>query len=73
VEDSQPVYQRPGHKYSSVEENTFLNLLATNGTLGHAIATHLTRAVSTEEDHVLEPVETYRTHGLFLDVLQLLL
>jgi hypothetical protein len=57
----------------SVEENAFLNLLATDGTLRHAVPTHLACTMSTEEDHVLETVQTYRTHGLFLDVLQLLL
>jgi hypothetical protein len=57
----------------SVQENAFLNLFATDRTLRHAISTHLACTMSTEEDHVLQTVQTNRTHCLLLDVLQLLL
>lgn len=59
--------------YSSVEEDAPFDGLAADGTLAHSVPTQLAGAVAAHEDHVLEPVQTHRTHGLFLDVLQLLL
>lgn len=58
---------------ASVEEDAALDGLAADGALAHAVPTQLAGAVATHEDHVFEPVQTHRTHGLLLDVLQLLL
>lgn len=56
-----------------VEEDAALDGLAADGALAHSVPTQLAGAVATHEDHVLQPVQTHRTHGLFLDVLELLL
>lgn len=67
-------YSRPRLKPGTlVEEDASLDGLAADGALAHAVATQLTGAVATHEDHVLQPVQAHRTHGLLLDVLQLLL
>lgn len=64
---------RAERRQASVEEDAALDGLATDGALAHAVPTQLTSAVATHEDHVFEPVQTYGTHGLLLDVLELLL
>lgn len=56
-----------------VEEDASFDCLAADGALAHPVPTQLTGAMAAHEDHVLQPVETHRTHGLFLDVLELLL
>jgi len=48
----------------SIEKYAFLDRLATDRAFVHPVAAHLTRAVSTEEDHVLETVHTDRTARL---------
>lgn len=64
---------RVDRRRASVEEDAALDGLATDGALAHAVPTQLTRAMAAHEDHVFEPVQTHRTHGLLLDVLELLL
>ena len=39
----------------------------------HSVATHLTRAMPTHEDHVFESIHADRTRRVVFDVLQLLL
>lgn len=56
-----------------VEEDAALDGLAADGALAHSIPAQLAGAVAAHEDHVLQPVQAYRTHGLLLDVLKLLL
>ena len=56
-----------------VEQNTLVDAFAADRTLMHAIAAHLTRAVSAQKDHVLEAVHAHRTAGVVLHILQLLL
>lgn len=65
--------ERERGQEASVEEDAALDGLAADGTFAHAVPTQLAGAVATHEDHVFEPVQTHRTHGLLLDVLQLLL
>lgn len=58
-------YSRPRLKPGTlVEEDASLDGLAADGALAHAVATQLTGAVATHEDHVLQPVQAHRTHGL---------
>lgn len=47
-----------------VEEDSSLDAFTADGTLAHAVATQLARAVTTHEDHVLQPVQTHWAHGL---------
>jgi len=42
----------------SIQKNTFFNWLAADWAFMHAIATHLTSSVSTQEDHVLQTIHT---------------
>lgn len=56
-----------------VEEYAAFDGLAADGTLAHSIPAQLAGSVAAHEDHVLQPVQAHRTHGLFLDVLELLL
>lgn len=58
---------------SLVEEDAALNGLAADGALAHSVPAQLAGAMAAHEDHVLQPVQAHRTHGLFLDVLKLLL
>lgn len=48
----------------SVQEDAALDGLPADGTLAHAVPAQLTGAVAAHKDHVLEPVQTHRTHGL---------
>lgn len=57
----------------SVEQDALLDRLAADGALGHAVATHLASPMTAQEDHVLETVQAHWAHGLFFNVLQLLL
>lgn len=57
----------------SIEQDSLLDGLAADGALGHAVAAHLARPVTAQEDHVLESIQADWAHGLFFDVLQLLL
>lgn len=41
---------------SLVKQNTFVHRLATYWTLRHPVATHLTGAMSTQEDHVFQTI-----------------
>merc|ERR1712110_171039 len=56
-----------------VKQYSPLDSLPADGALGHPVSAHLTRAVTAEEDHVLQPVQAHGAQGLLLDVLQLLL
>ena len=56
-----------------VKQYSPLDSLPTDGALGHPVSAHLTRAVTAEEDHVLQPVQAHGAHGLLLYVSQLLL
>lgn len=56
-----------------VKEDAALDGLAADGALAHSVAAQLAGAVAAQEDHVLQPVQAHRAHGLFLDVLELLL
>lgn len=56
-----------------VEEDAALNGLAADGAFAHSVPTQLAGAVAAHEDHVLQPIQTHRTHRLFFDVLELLL
>lgn len=47
-----------------VKEDAALNGLAADGTLAHPVPTQLAGAMAAHEDHVLQPVQTYWTHGL---------
>lgn len=51
-----------------VEEDAALDGLAADGALAHSVPTQLAGAVATHEDHVLQSVQTHRTHGLQTDV-----
>lgn len=62
-----------GEEGGLVEEDAPLDGLTADGALAHTVAAQLTGAVTAHEDHVLQPVQTHRTHGLFFDVLELLL
>lgn len=57
----------------SVEQDPLLDRLAADGALGHTVAAHLASPVTAQEDHVLESIQADRAHGLFFNVLQLLL
>ena len=59
--------------FSCVQNNRLFDLLPTNGTLLHSFTAVLADAVSTEEDHVLQPVHADRTVHLLANLLQLLL
>ncbi len=50
-----------------VEEDAAFDCLAADGALAHSVPTQLTGAMAAHEDHVLQPVETHRTHGLQRD------
>lgn len=50
-----------------VEEDAALNGLAADGALAHSVPTQLAGAMAAHEDHVLQPVQTHRTHGLQTD------
>ena len=50
-----------------VEEDAALDGLAADGALAHSIPAQLAGAVAAHEDHVLQPVQAYRTHGLETD------
>ena len=50
-----------------VEEDAALDGLAADGALAHSVPTQLAGAVAAHEDHVLQPVQTHRTHGLRTD------
>lgn len=50
-----------------VEQDALLDRLATDGTVRHAIPTHLTGPMATEEDHVLQAIQTDGTHRLHMD------
>ena len=56
-----------------VKQYSPLDSFPADGALGHPVSAHLTRAVTAEEDHVLQPVQAHGAHGLLLDVGQLLL
>lgn len=47
-----------------VEEDAALDGLAADGTLAHSVAAQLAGAVAAQEDHVLQPVQAHRAHGL---------
>lgn len=47
-----------------VEEDAALDGLAADGALAHPVPAQLAGAMAAHEDHVLEPVQTHRTHGL---------
>lgn len=47
-----------------IKEDAALDGFAADGTLAHSVPTQLTGAVAAHEDHVLQPVQTHRTHGL---------
>lgn len=47
-----------------VEQDAALNGLAADGTLAHTVSTQLAGAVAAHEDHVLQPVQAHRAHGL---------
>lgn len=42
----------------SIEQDSFLDTFAADGTLVHSITTHLTGTMSTQEDHVLKTIHT---------------
>jgi len=51
------------HKSSSghsIQKNTFFNRLAADRAFMHAVPAHLTGAVTTQEDHVLQTIHTNR-------------
>lgn len=48
----------------SVQEDPPFNCLAAYGALAHSVSTKLTRSMATQEDHVLQAVQTDRTHRL---------
>lgn len=50
-----------------VEEDAALDGLAADGALAHPVSAQLAGAVAAHEDHVLQPVQTHRTHGLRTD------
>lgn len=50
-----------------VEEDAAFDGLAADGTLAHSVPTQLAGAMAAHEDHVLQPVQTHRTHGLQMD------
>lgn len=56
-----------------VEEDAALDGLAADGALAHSVPAQLAGAMSAHEDHVLQPVQAHGTHGLFFDILELLL
>lgn len=56
-----------------IQKDPPFDCLAAYGALAHSVSTKLTRSMATQKDHVLQAVQTDRTHSLFLDVLQLLL
>jgi len=47
-----------------VEEDAALDGLAADGALAHSVPAQLAGAVAAHEDHVLQPVQTHRTHRL---------
>lgn len=47
-----------------VEEDATLDGLAADGALAHSVAAQLAGAVAAQEDHVLQPVQAHRAHGL---------
>ena len=47
-----------------IEQDAFLDGFAANGALGHSVAAELAGPVPTQEDHVLDPVQTDRADGL---------
>lgn len=56
-----------------VQEDATLDGLAADGAFAHSVPAQLAGAMATHEDHVLQSVQTHRTHGLFLYILKLLL
>ena len=56
-----------GGKVRLVEEDAALDGFAADGALAHPVSTQLAGAVAAHEDHVLQPVQTHRTHGLRTD------
>lgn len=46
------------------QQNSFFHCFSANGAAFNLIAAHLTRAVPTEEYHILNAVEAYWAHGL---------
>lgn len=48
-----------------VEQDAALDGFAADGTFAHAVPAQLAGAVAAHEDHVLQPVQAHRTHGLW--------
>lgn len=47
-----------------IQQDAALDGLPADGALAHAVPAQLTGAVAAHEDHVLQPVQTHRAHGL---------
>lgn len=47
-----------------IQKDPPFNCLAAYGALAHSVSTKLTRSMATQKDHVLQAVQTDRTHGL---------
>lgn len=47
-----------------IQKDPAFDCLAADGALAHSVSTQLTRPVATQKDHVLQAVQTHRTHGL---------
>lgn len=50
----------------SVEEDSLLDRFPAYGTFLHSIPTHLTGSMTTQENHILQSIQTNGTHGLLL-------
>lgn len=51
----------------SIEEDAFFNSFAADWTFRHAVTTHLTRSVTTEEDHIAQSVHAHGAHCLQME------
>ena len=50
----------------SVKEDSLLDRFPAYGTFLHSIPTHLTGSMTTQENHILQSIQTNGTHGLLL-------
>lgn len=47
-----------------IQKDPPFDCLAAYGALAHSVSTQLARSMATQKDHVLQAVQTHRTHSL---------